>query len=618
MTAQRYAVIVVGGGHAGIEAAAAAARSGARTLLLTQNLDTLGQLSCNPAVGGIGKSQIVREIDALGGIMGKAADYAGIHFRRLNTSRGPAVRALRAQTDRTRYKQAISRALDAVPNLHRFQAEVSALEVQGGRVIGLTTHQGFTLHADAVVLTAGTFLRGRLHVGAHQTSGGRAGERAVLTLARQLAELDLRVGRLKTGTPPRIDGRTLNFKVLEPQPGQTPPPLFSFTEAPAERPRQVACHIAYTNPETHAVISESLDESPLFNGAIEGAGPRYCPSLEDKVVRFPDRPRHQIFVEPEGLDTQEIYPNGISTSLAFDVQQRFVRTIQGFENAVITRPGYAIEYDFLDPRDLECSLQSRRLPGLFLAGQINGTTGYEEAAGQGLIAGLNAARHTRGQEAWWPTRAEAYLGVLLDDLTRRGVTEPYRMFTSRAEYRLHLREDNADVRLTERGFALGLVEAAQLNTYHRKRTAVLGEFERLKNTRQPAGACPPGNPPLKDAVTLYDLLRRPNADYRALCEWAGLSAVFDDEQTIEHLQAEITYGQHLERQRAEIERLERHEKIRLPDNFEYAGVPGLSNEVRERLTRARPQTLGQAARLDGITPAAIALMLVHLKRRALV
>ena len=618
MKQTHYGVIVVGGGHAGIEAAAAAARSGAQTLLLTQNLDTIGQLSCNPAVGGIGKSQIVREVDALGGVIGRAADFAGIHFRRLNTSRGPAVRALRAQTDRVRYKQAVIQMLDAMPNLHRFQGEATELEVQGGRVVGLVTHQGFTFRADAVVLTTGTFLRGRIHIGAHQKDGGRAGESAVLPLARQLAELELRVGRLKTGTPPRIDGRTIDFANLEVQPGQDPPGAFSFLGAPAERPRQVACHIAYTNPDTHAVIREALDESPLFNGAIEGVGPRYCPSIEDKVVRFPDRDRHQIFVEPEGLDSREIYPNGISTSLSFEAQQHFVRTIEGFENAVLTRPGYAIEYDFLDPRDLTCDLQSRRLPGLFLAGQINGTTGYEEAAGQGLVAGLNAARQARGLTPWWPTRAEAYLGVMLDDLTRCGVAEPYRMFTSRAEYRLHLREDNADVRLTERGFALGLVDEARLAAYHRKRTSVLGEFERLKAERRSVGEQPPGQMPLKDATSLYDLLRRPNADYLALCEWAGLTPAFEDEQLIEHLQADITYGQHLDRQRAEIERLERHEKIRLPDDFDYTAVQGLSNEVRERLGIARPQTLGQAARLDGITPAAVALILVHLKRRALV
>ena len=567
-----YDVLVIGGGHAGTEAALAAARSGARTLLLTQNVETLGAMSCNPAIGGIGKSHLVREIDALGGAMGRAADQAAIQLRVLNASRGPAVRATRAQADRALYRRAIRSALENQPRLAIFQQEAADLIVAGERVQGVVTATGIRFAAAAVVLTTGTFLGGRIHVGLDNYAGGRAGDPASQRLAARLRELVPRVGRLKTGTPPRIDGRSLDYAQMTPQPSDTPLPVMSFLGRAADHPRQLPCHVTSTNERTHALIRAATDRSPLYSGAIAGPGPRYCPSIEDKVVRFAGRSAHQIFIEPEGLDTHEVYPNGISTSLPFDVQLEFVRSIRGCAGAHLTRPGYAIEYDFFDPRDLEYSLATRALAGLYLAGQINGTTGYEEAAAQGLIAGLNAARATRGLPPWWPQRSAAYIGVLLDDLVTRGAPEPYRMFTSRAEYRLRLREDNADARLTPAGRELGLVDEERWRLYTAKRAALA------------AGGCEAG------------------ADDRL------------PGQVRLALEVERHYAGYLARQDAEVARLERHETTLLPQEFDYRGVRGLSTEARERLLEQRPRTLGQAARIPGLTPAAISLLLVHLKR----
>ncbi|KGI76604.1 tRNA uridine-5-carboxymethylaminomethyl(34) synthesis enzyme MnmG [Oleiagrimonas soli] len=616
-----YDVIVIGGGHAGTEAALAAARCGADTLLLTHNLETVGQMSCNPAIGGIGKGHLVREIDALGGIMAHAADCAGIQWRTLNASKGPAVRATRCQADRNLYKAAIRHAVEQQPNLSLFQQGVDDLVIEQGRVTGVVTQMGLRFRARAVVLTVGTFLAGRIHIGESQYSGGRAGDPPATALARRLRELPVAADRLKTGTPPRIDGRSIDYSQLQEQPGDTLTPVFSFLGDRHRHPRQVSCWIAHTTERTHDLIRAGLDRSPLYSGQIEGVGPRYCPSIEDKVVRFADKTSHQVFVEPEGLDSFEIYPNGISTSLPFDVQLELVRSIPGFERAHITRPGYAIEYDYFDPRGLHPSLQTRAIEGLFFAGQINGTTGYEEAAAQGLIAGLNAARLTQDHAPWTPRRDEAYIGVLIDDLTSNGTLEPYRMFTSRAEYRLHLREDNADLRLTERGFELGLVPAERHAALQRKREAVERERARLQ-----ALHIAPGQPfgealterhdvRLSRECSALDLLRRPELDYASLTAIDGIGPGVDDEAVALQVEVQTKYAGYLERQREEIARQQRNEHTAIPDDFDYVRVRGLSAEVLAKLQHARPTTIGQAARISGVTPAAISLLLVHLKRR---
>ena len=615
-----FDVIVVGGGHAGTEAALAAARCGAQTLLLTQNIETLGQMSCNPAIGGIGKGHLVKEVDALGGAMARAIDHAGIQFRILNGSKGPAVRATRAQADRQLYKQAIRSLLENQPNLALFQQTVADLIVSGERVTGVTTQMGLSFTAKAVVLTAGTFLAGRIHIGLENYSGGRAGDAASVALAERLRELPFRVGRLKTGTPPRIDGRTIDYSRLQQQAGDTPLPVFSFMGRREQHPQQICCHITRTTPETHDIIRSGLDRSPMYSGVIEGVGPRYCPSIEDKVVRFADRDSHQIFVEPEGLTTNEVYPNGISTSLPFDVQYRFIRTLPGFEQAEIVRPGYAIEYDFFDPRDLKMSLETKHMNGLFFAGQINGTTGYEEAAAQGLIAGLNAARLAQDLEAWCPGRDEAYMGVMIDDLITRGTAEPYRMFTSRAEYRLQLREDNADLRLTEIGHELGLVDAPRWQQFSQKREAIARlqgqlakKWIRAETAEADAVEQLWGKKLLKEA-NLMELLRRPEVDVAQLLPFADEPVV--DEHVAEQVAIQAKYAGYIERQQTEINRTQRYEHLRLPENVDYTGVSGLSNEVSEKLKRQRPETLGQASRIPGITPAAISLLLVHLKKKS--
>jgi tRNA uridine 5-carboxymethylaminomethyl modification enzyme len=617
---ESFDVIVIGGGHAGTEAALASARQGSRTLLLTHNLETLGQMSCNPAIGGIGKGHLVREIDALGGLMAHAADHAGIQFRTLNARKGPAVRATRAQADRALYRAFVRRALERQPKLTLFQQAVDDLIVEQGRVCGVVTQMGLHFRARAVVLTTGTFLGGRIHVGLNQHEGGRAGDPPAKTLAARLRELPLRVGRLKTGTPPRLDGRSIDYARLQPQPGDTPRPVFSFLGRPEQHPPQVLCHITHTNERTHDIIRGGLDRSPMFTGVIEGIGPRYCPSVEDKITRFADKTAHQVFLEPEGLHTSEVYPNGISTSLPFDVQYALVRSIAGLENAHILRPGYAIEYDFFDPRDLLPSLESRHLPGLFLAGQINGTTGYEEAAAQGLIAGLNAGRQARELAPWTPRRDEAYIGVLIDDLITRGTAEPYRMFTSRAEYRLLLREDNADLRLTPTGRALGLVEAARWDAFCRKQDAITAELARLgrfmlrpKDANAAALEALLGAPLEREQGAL-DLLRRPEVDYAALTAVIGDPVA--DPAVAEQVEVQTKYAGYIERQQRDIERQRLNEETRLPPTLDYARVTGLSHEVRQKLDASRPTTLGQAARLPGITPAAISLLLIHLKRSA--
>ena len=615
-----FDVIVVGGGHAGTEAALASARMGAKTLLLTHNIETLGQMSCNPAIGGIGKGHLVKEIDALGGAMARAIDLAGIQFRILNASKGPAVRATRAQADRVLYRQAIRHMLETQTNLLIFQQPVDDVLIEKDRVVGVVTQMGLQFKAKTVVLTAGTFLAGKIHIGLNNYEGGRAGDPAAKNLAQRLRELSLRVGRLKTGTPPRIDSRSIDFSVMERQDGDTPTPVFSFLGKVTDHPRQIPCYITHTNEMTHDIIRSGLGQSPMYAGIIEGVGPRYCPSIEDKVVRFADKNSHQIFVEPEGLTTFEIYPNGISTSLPFDIQIEFVRTMKGFENAHITRPGYAIEYDYFDPRDLKPSLETKAIGGLFFAGQINGTTGYEEAGAQGLIAGMNAALQSQDKESWTPRRDEAYIGVLIDDLITRGTTEPYRMFTSRAEYRLLLREDNADLRLTAKGYEVGLVGAEQFHLFENKRSHIVVEQERFHATwvRPETNAAKAVESllqqPLGREYRLIDLLRRPNLSYHDLTAIEGLQPDLFDEKVAEQVEIQAKYAGYIDRQHDEIERHRRNEDARIPANFDYNRVNGLSSEVRQKLIAARPETIGMASRIPGITPAAISLLLVYLKK----
>jgi len=617
---QVFDVIIVGGGHAGTEAALASARLGAKTLLLTHNIETLGQMSCNPAIGGIGKGHLVKEIDALGGVMARAIDQAGIQFRILNSSKGPAVRATRAQADRVLYRQAIRYYLETQPNLLIFQQAVDDILIEQDRVTGVVTQMGLTFRSKTVVLTAGTFLAGKIHIGLNHYEGGRAGDPPAKSLAHRLRELPLRVGRLKTGTPPRIDSRSVDFSVMERQEGDTPTPVFSFLGKVEDHPRQIPCYITHTNQQTHDIIRSGLGESPMYAGIIEGIGPRYCPSIEDKIVRFADKNSHQIFVEPEGLTTFEIYPNGISTSLPFTIQIEFVRSMRGFEKAHITRPGYAIEYDSFDPRDLKPSLETQCIAGLFFAGQINGTTGYEEAAAQGLIAGLNAALQSQEKPAWYPRRDQAYIGVLIDDLITHGTQEPYRMFTSRAEYRLLLREDNADLRLTPIGFDLKLVNAEHFSIFEKKSALLTQEAARMQSTLVHPGteagkAISQLLPqPLTREYHLVDLLRRPELSYHDLMAIDGIGPGVVDNKVAEQVEIQIKYAGYIERQQDEIARQLRHEEAKIPTHFDYMKVVGLSNEVRQKLSNVRPATVGMASRVPGVTPAAISLLLVHLKK----
>ena len=624
-SAALFDVIIVGGGHAGTEAALAAARMGARTLLLTQSIETLGQMSCNPAIGGIGKGHLVKEIDALGGVMARGADAAAIQSRTLNASKGPAVRATRVQADRALYKAFIRRTLENQPNLTLFQQECGDLIVEDGAVRGVVTVTGIEFRARSVVLTVGTFLGGRIHVGLDNYSGGRAGDPPSNKLAERLRALPFRTARLKTGTPPRIDGRSIDYSALAAQYSDEPRPVFSYLGRESDHPRQLPCHITATTERTHEIIRAATDRSPMFTGKIEGVGPRYCPSVEDKVVRFADKSSHQIFIEPEGLDTHEVYPNGISTSLPYDVQFEFVRTIRGFENAHITRPGYAIEYDFFDPRDLKSSLETRVLRGLFFAGQINGTTGYEEAAAQGLIAGINAVRRVREAEAFIPKRNESYVGVLIDDLVTSGTREPYRMFTSRAEHRLLLREDNADLRLTPAARAMGLVDDERWEFFEAKRAGSERELARFRDTRIKAAEIPAewsarvlGDTASRDALPAFDLLRRPEVSYEHVIELIGAMPNPEDDrlgpQIRVQLEVAAKYSGYIERQEEEIARHRRNEETRLPSDLDYARVAGLSNEVRQKLEQIRPATVGQAARVSGVTPAAVSILLVHLKK----
>jgi len=618
-----FDVIIIGGGHAGTEAAMAAARMGQQTLLLTHNIDTLGQMSCNPAIGGIGKGHLVKEVDALGGLMAKAIDHAGIQFRILNASKGPAVRATRAQADRVLYRQAVRTALENQPNLMIFQQAVEDLIVENDQVVGAVTQMGLKFRAKAVVLTVGTFLDGKIHIGLDNYSGGRAGDPPSIPLSRRLRELPLRVSRLKTGTPPRIDARTIDFSVLAQQHGDDPMPVFSFMGNAAQHPRQVPCYITHTNEKTHEVIRNNLDRSPMYAGVIEGIGPRYCPSIEDKVMRFADRNQHQIFLEPEGLTSNEIYPNGISTSLPFDVQMQIVRSMQGMENAKIVRPGYAIEYDFFDPRDLKPTLESKYINGLFFAGQINGTTGYEEAAAQGLLAGLNAGRYSADKEGWAPRRDQAYLGVLVDDLCTLGTKEPYRMFTSRAEYRLMLREDNADLRLTEAGRELGLVDDERWARFNQKLETIERERQRLKSQWvSPASEHAPIvnaqlTAPLSREASGEDLLRRPEMTYEQLVQLTPFAPGLEDKQAAEQVEIQVKYEGYIARQQDEIEKQQRNENTILPATLDYRQVNGLSNEVIAKLNDHKPSSIGQASRISGITPAAISILLVWLKKQGM-
>ncbi|WP_429186753.1 tRNA uridine-5-carboxymethylaminomethyl(34) synthesis enzyme MnmG [Aeromonas veronii] len=620
---EQFDVIVVGGGHAGTEAATAAARMGMNTLLLTHNIDTLGHMSCNPAIGGIGKGHLVREVDALGGIMARAIDLGGIQFRTLNSSKGPAVRATRAQADRLLYKAVVRQMLENYPNLKIFQQACDDLIMDGDRVAGVVTQSGIRISGKTVVLTVGTFLNGLIHIGMENYKGGRAGDPPSIALAQRLRELPLRIDRLKTGTPPRIDARSVDFSVMQEQHGDDPRPVFSFIGNASQHPRQVPCYVTHTNERTHEVIRNNLDRSPMYAGVIEGIGPRYCPSIEDKITRFADKTAHQIFVEPEGLTTHELYPNGISTSLPFDVQVQIVRSVRGFENSHITRPGYAIEYDFFDPRDLKANMESKCIPNLFFAGQINGTTGYEEAAAQGLMAGLNAALRAQDKDPWNPRRDQAYMGVMMDDLSTLGTREPYRMFTSRAEYRLLLREDNADIRLTAIGRELGLVDDERWSKFNAKMEQVELERQRMRSTwihpQHPSLEAVNAlvNTPLTREQSLEELLRRPEVTYDALMAIEGVGPSVTDPAAAEQVEIQIKYAGYIERQHDEVEKQLRNENTLLPLDLDYREVNGLSNEVKAKLNDAKPQTIGQASRISGITPAAISILLVHLKKHGL-